>query len=272
MKLKPIIAGSACIIAAFSLMSCSGSAHGGNLSEIVSSKTLVVGTNAEYAPFEYLDASTNTVVGYDMDVVALIKEAIETEYSIELNVVISDMSFDGLIGSMNSNQIDFIAAAFSKNAEREETLLFSDIYYQAQTVLVTKEDNTSITDMASLNGLSLGAQLGTVQVDFATEAVGESGEIKALASISTLILDLNAGNIDAICVEKPVAQTIVAANEGLKIIDTIAFADDEGYGFASNYGCESLISLINGVISTNQANGVLDSLFVDALNESLGIN
>jgi ABC-type amino acid transport substrate-binding protein len=79
------------------------------------------------------------------------------------------------------------------------------------------------------------------------------------------------GNIDALMVEKPVAQNIIAKSSGYKIIDNIAFPDDDGYAFASNYNIgEDLINLINGVITVNKENGVLDGLFVDALNESLG--
>ncbi|MFA6942337.1 MAG: transporter substrate-binding domain-containing protein [Bacilli bacterium] len=260
------------VLAVTSLSGCGNvSGHGGDLEAIVKTKTLVVGTNAEYAPFEYLKGASTEVYGYDMDVVSLIKEEIESQYDIDLKVVVKDMAFDGLIGSMNANQIDFIAAAFSKNDERAKSVLFSDIYYQAETVLVVKEGNNSITDYASLAGLAIGAQLGTVQVDFASEAVTSSGSVKPLGSIATLLSDLSVGNIDALMVEKPVAQNIIAKSSGYKIIDNIAFPDDDGYAFASNYNIgEDLINLINGVITVNKENGVLDGLFVDALNKSLG--
>lgn len=242
---------------------------GGNLDRIVSKKTLVVGTNAEYAPFEYLDGASQQVKGFDIDVVGLIKQKIETDYSIELNVVIKDMAFDGLIGAMTSSQIDFIAAAFTRTSEREQSLLFSDIYYQAETVVVTKTNQTKITDYASLTGLKLGAQLGTVQVDFANEASGDANKVKALGSLATLISDLEVGNLDGLLVERPVALNIINKNSGYKIIDSIDFADDEGYAFATNFGSNKLVTLINEVISESMASGVLNQMFVDALTDSL---
>lgn len=254
---------------ALGVASCSSvKAHGGDLQGILESQTLVVGTNAEYAPFEYISSKTGKVVGYDIELVNLFESFIETKYNIDLKVVIKDMTFDGLIGSMTANQIDFIAAAFSKDEEREQTLLFSDIYYQAQTVLVVKENYNDITDYDSLNGKKLGAQLGTVQVDFATGATGESN-VKALGSLATLILDLAVGNVHALVVEKPVAQNIVSKNSGYKIIDTIAFADDDGYGFATNKGNEALVAELNEFISINQQNGKFDELFVKAQEEAL---
>lgn len=243
---------------------------GGDLDKIIETKTLVVGTNAEYAPFEYLNGANQEVVGFDLDIVALIEKKIEEKFDIDLNVVIKDMAFDGLIGAMNSKQIDLIAAAFTKNEEREKSLLFSDVYYQAQTVIVVKDNETRITDYASLKGLALGAQLSTVQVDFAEEASGSAKNVKALGSLSTLINDLIVGNLDALLVEKPVALNILNKRNGYAMIDTIAFADDDGYAFATNYGSEALISVVNEVIVENKANGNLDQLFVDALAASLG--
>lgn len=268
---KKIIALSSLLLTSlFTLASCQNVlGTGGDLDKIVAKKTLVIGTNAEYAPFEYLSGASQKIVGFDIDVVKLIEEKIEATYDIDLNVVIKDMNFDGLIGSMNSNQIDLIAAAFTKTEEREKTLLFSDIYYQAQTVVVTKTGTTSITDYDSLKDLRLGAQLGTVQVDFANEASGNSSKVKALGSLATLISDLSVGNLDALLVEKPVAQNILKKNAGYKMIDTIAFQDDNGYAFATNYGSEALINIVNQVIQENKENGNLDQLFVDALDASL---
>lgn len=241
--------------------------HGGNLTEIVNSGNLVIGTNAEYAPFEYIDSKTGKVTGYDIDIIKLIEKEIEKQYNVEINVVIKDMAFAGLIGSMNANQIDFIAAAFSKNEEREAALLFTDIYYKAQTVLVVKKDYKGITDYESLKGKKLGAQMGTVQVDFASEAAG--GDSLALDSLATLSSSLKVGNLDALVVEKPIAQNIISKNSGFEIIDTIKFADDDGYGIATNKGNIELVTLINKVIAENQANGKLEELFYEALQESL---
>ena len=120
---KKIIALSSLLLTSlFTLASCQNVlGTGGDLDKIVAKKTLVIGTNAEYAPFEYLSGASQKIVGFDIDVVKLIEEKIEATYDIDLNVVIKDMNFDGLIGSMNSNQIDLIAAAFTKTEEREKT-------------------------------------------------------------------------------------------------------------------------------------------------------
>lgn len=243
---------------------------GGNLDLIIASKTLVVGTNAEYAPFEYLDGPSQKVVGFDIDVIGLLESHLESLYEIDLNVVIKDMAFDGLIGALQANQIDLIAAAFTKNDERAKSVLFSDIYYQAQTVVVTKKNQTKVTDYASLNGLKLGAQLGTVQANFALEATGDPKNVKALGSLSTLLSDLEVGNLDALLVEKPVAMNMVSKQTNFTYMDSISFNDDDGYAFATNHGQEGLITQVNQMIAEASASGLLSSMYVEALDESLG--
>ena len=102
--------------------------------------------------------------------------------------------------------------------------------------------------------------MGTVQVDFANEASGNPSKVKALGSLATLISDLEVGNLDALVIERPIALNILNKNSGYKMIDTIEFADDDGYAFASNYGSEDLMGLINNVVSSAKADGSLDRL------------
>lgn len=255
-----------CLFVVLGLASgCSASASGGDLSKIVSSKTLVVGTNAEYAPFEYIDSKTMKAAGFDIDFANLIADQIEQDYSIELNVTIKNMDFDSLIGSMNTDQIDFIAAAFSITDERKETLLFSDVYYQAKTVLVVKDSVTSYTSTDDLKNLKIGSQLGTVQSGMAGSY---SDSTTSIASLDSLITMLKNDNIDALMVEDAVGSNIVNKNTGLKVIDTLAFDDDGGYGIATNKGNDDLITLINKVITTNTTSGKLDEMFISAVEAS----
>lgn len=255
--------------------SCSAfSASGGNLDKIVSKRKLVVGTNAEYAPFEYLACSlekvcfNEEVIGYDIDIVKLIEEEIEDKYQITLDVEVKNMAFDGLIGSLKANQIDLIAAAFTKTEERAKFVEFSDIYYQAQTVLIVKENDNTISTYEDLLGKRIGVQMGTVQNDFAISASGNESLVRSIGAIASLILDLQVGNVDLLMVEKPVGENIILKNSGYKLIDSIEFPDDAGYAFATNKGQISLIELINDVIKENKENGVLQQLYVDAIEKA----
>src|SRR5574344_1618603 len=197
MKQKNALIGLLCVGVAFSsVASCSKEVYGcgGNLTSIVQAKTLVVGTEAGYKPFEYLNVTSGAVEGFDVDFMNYVGSSLSKTYSTTVNVVFKDMDFDGLIGALQANQIDCIAAAFSITEERAKSVEFSDEYFTAQTVVVVKEDCTSITDMASLKSAVVGAQLGTVQGDMIS-ADGFNSANKTLKNISDLLLALQAGQL-----------------------------------------------------------------------------
>lgn len=246
--------------------SCAPASSSGDLDAIIESGTIKVGTNSEYPPFEFL-TSNGELAGLDIELAKIIGQELSAKFNKTINVEFVDMPFDGLIGSLQANQIDLIAAALSKNAEREELVLFSDVYYQAKTVLLVK-NATNITSLDQLSNLKLGAQLGTIQEGFASEVLTNQDNLKALASLSTLVLDLKNDNINAILVEGPVANSIVKNNTNLKVINTLSFADDDGYAFASNKSATDLIAEINIIIAKLKANGTIDATLADVVNNS----
>lgn len=93
---------------------------------------LVMGTNCEFEPFEYLN-SAGEPTGFDIDLTKYL--CAEMGYAVE----IVNMDFDALIPAIQSGRIDFIAAGLTKNADREENANFTEGYYEAvQSIVVQK--------------------------------------------------------------------------------------------------------------------------------------
>jgi len=259
------------------LTSCSSNvvSSGGDLAGIVDHKSIVIGTNAEYPPFEFVGCKTkflgmcftSEIQGLDIEVTKLIGKAISESADTTVKVSFKNMDFDGLVGALQAEQIDMIAAAFSVTPERAEIVDFSDVYYLAQTVLVVPTDST-IALISDLEGLRLDAQLGTVQEWMATDLVGSSGSVNALADLSTLVLDVLAGNSAGLLVEAPVAETIISANSGLKIVQGLQFADDSGYAFAVLKGRTDLLAIVNQVIASITEDGSLYQLYIQAVEDA----
>jgi polar amino acid transport system substrate-binding protein len=248
------------------LASCGSGVSSGNLDNIVESEKLIIGTNAEYPPFEFVTVD-GKLAGLDIELGKLLGTELSAKFNKTIVVEFVDMPFDGLIGSLQANQIDMIAAAFSKNEEREKVVLFSDVYYQAKTVLLVKT-STSISSIEQLATLKLGAQLGTIQEGFASDIIANQANLKALASLTTLTLDLKNNNINAILVEEPVANAIVKNNSDLKVINTLSFDDDDGYAFASKKDATALIAFINEIISKWKSNGKIEELLAKVVSDS----
>ena len=248
------------------LASCSSPKTAGDLDRILEDQKIIIGTNAEYPPFEFVTVNGD-LAGLDIELAKIIGQELSAKFNKTIKVEFSDMPFDGLIGALQANQIDLIAAAFSKNEEREKVVLFSDVYYQAKTVLLVKSA-TNITTLDQLSNLKLGAQLGTIQEGFASDLITNQNNLKALASITTLTLDLKSNNIDAILVEEPVANAILKNNSDLKVINTLSFADDDGYAFASSLKATKLIDEINLIIAKLKQNGTIDAKLAEVVTNA----
>ena len=104
---------------------------------LITKGTLTVGTNAEFAPFEYYEG--DQIVGIDAEIV----QAIAKKLNLEIKIV--HMDFDALPNALSSNSIDCIAAGFSANATREESMDFSKSYYNATQSIIVADNSTIAT-------------------------------------------------------------------------------------------------------------------------------
>ncbi|MBQ4145202.1 MAG: transporter substrate-binding domain-containing protein [Clostridia bacterium] len=95
-------------------------------------KKLVMGTNAEFAPFEYMD-DNNEIAGYDIEIAKQIARNLGYE------LVIENMAFDGLIAALSGGKVDMIIAGMTVTEERKLQVDFSDSYYKAAQVIIVKE-------------------------------------------------------------------------------------------------------------------------------------
>jgi polar amino acid transport system substrate-binding protein len=102
-------------------------------SRIEASRQIVVGTSADYPPFEYYDDNFR-VDGFD---IALMREIGQR---LGLEVVIKDMAFDGLEEAVHLEQVDAAIAALSITPERAQYVGFSDIYYVTQDAILARGD------------------------------------------------------------------------------------------------------------------------------------
>lgn len=224
------------------------------LSAIQERGTLIVGTSADYAPFEFhiLEDGQDKIVGLDID----IAQAIADELGVELQV--EDMDFEGLLPAMSSGSVDIILAGMSATEERRQSVDFSDVYYiNEQSVIVLAENADEYNSIESLAGLEVGAQSGTTQEEIANEQLPES-TLVSLARIPNLILEVQNGSLAAVVIERTVGQGYVDANDDLAFADVPVEYDDNGVAVALPQDEEALKELLNSTIATLQEDGSID--------------
>ena len=102
-------------------------------------KQLVLATNAEFAPFEYVETKdgVKTYYGIDMEIAKIIADELDME------LVIDDMKFETVVGSVGNNGVDIAMSGLTITAEREEVVNFSNPYFEEDIVVICKADDTT---------------------------------------------------------------------------------------------------------------------------------
>jgi len=211
---------------------------------------IIVGTSADFPPFEYTDANGN-IIGFDIEMVTTILENLN--YTVE----VKDVGFDSLIPSLQAGTIDVIAAAMTITEEREEQVDFSIPYYEAdQSVLIKKDSGVEINEShnlenftASIANLTIGAQTGTTGAAWVQDNLIDTGmmnedNLKLYDLYIDAVADLDIGpeRLDAIILDLPVAQAF-AEDPGREVAYTVI--TEEYYGLGVREGETELIEDIN---------------------------
>ena len=231
------------------------------LDQIKANGKLLVGTEAQYAPYEFKDLDAN-FAGCDM----WLAQQIADHLGVELEVV--DMSFDGIIPAVKSGQVDLGIAAFTKTPERAEEIDFSDLYEKSAQLLIVKAGNADLySTKESLAGQKVGAQKGTIQSQLIQTALPDS-ELFELEKYPALALEVQNRNIAGLVVDQAVGESLIATSNGGLEVSNFAFTSEEasfGKAVVAAKGSEDLLAEVNTVI--NQV--VNDGSYLKAYDEAV---
>ena len=178
---------------------------------------LTMGTNATFPPYEYTDDDGN-IIGIDAE----IAKAVADKLGLEL--VIKDMEFDSLLTAVQSNSIDIVFAGLTVTDERKEAVDFSQTYAQGVQVVIVPEDS-KIKDIDGLANAKIGVQTGTTGDIYCTDEFGQEN-VKQYQNGALAVAALANKQIDCVVIDNEPAKAFVAANKGLKILDTEYAVED----------------------------------------------
>ena len=231
------------------------------LEQIKAKGKLVVGTEAQYAPYEFKDLDAN-FVGCDM----WLAQQIADSLGVELEIV--DMSFAGIIPAVQSGQVDLGIAAFTNTPERAEEIDFSDLYETSAQLLIVKTGNAdTYSTKEALAGQKVGAQKGTIQSQLIQSALPDS-ELFELEKYPALALEVQNGNIAGLVVDQAVGESLVANSNGELEVSNFEFSAEEasfGKSVVIAKGNEDLVAAVNEVISKVVADGSYQAAYDEAV-------
>ncbi len=197
-------------------------------------KTLRVGMECNYAPFNWSTTDkTDTAQpisdvdycdGYDV----VMAETLADKIGYEVQIV--KLDWDNLILSLQNDQIDAIIAGMTDTPEREEEIDFTSPYYVSEEVVIVRADSdlSKITDIQQLSGYKVQGQMNTIYDEVIDQIQGVDHQ-PAAETFPASIQALQAGGIDAVVSELPVANGVVAANPDLAMVRF-----EEGHGFEAD--------------------------------------
>ncbi|MGM0507651.1 MAG: basic amino acid ABC transporter substrate-binding protein [Fusobacteriota bacterium] len=213
-----------------------------------SNNEIVMGTNAEFPPFEYREGGK--ITGFDIDLAKKISE----DLGKELKIV--DMRFDGLIPALQSDKVDFVIAGMTATKERAENVNFSDAYYEASQVIIVRDNNNNIKNSEDLKGKKIGVQLGTTG-DVEAQKI-DNVELKKYNAAFAAIMELKNEKLDAIILDSEPAKNFVKQNKGLKVLPQELTKEE--YAIAINKDNNKLTNDINKSLNKLKDNGEYDIL------------
>ena len=226
---------------------------------------LTVGTSPDFAPYEFyaLVDGEPQLAGFDMALAQYIADAI----GVELNVV--PMDFNGIIGELMTGNIDLGLAGFSPDPEREDSADFSDLYYMGgQSFVIRAADAEKYTSYEDFDGLSVGAQLGSIQYDLAMENT-PNANIMGLTKVTDIVAELVSGHLEGAFIETVVAESYVKQYPDLMIAWEVEY-DTEGSAVAVQEGDAAWLAAVNLIIADAIESGKMDEFVAEAVTLAEG--
>ena len=269
---RSFMAAAAVSVAALALTACGGSASSAASSvassaasseaassaaaalSTVEAGKLTMATNATFPPYE-MTTDSGEIEGIDVDTAKAIAEKLGLELQID------DMDFDAALLSVQQGKADIVMAGVTVTDERKAVMDFSDSYATGiQSIIVPNDSDIASPD--DLAGKKIGTQRGTTGYIYCTDDFGEDAVV-AYDSGLTAVQALNNGQVDAVVIDNAPATEYVAANPGLKVLDTSYAEEDYAIGMAKGSALEDAV---NKALEELKADGTLQAIVDKYIN------
>ena len=215
-----------------------------------------VATEGTFPPFEFYNSATGELQGFEVDLVKEMAKVMKKDLKLE------SLSFDAIIPALISGTVDAGAAGFSITPERAKRLKFTIPFYRSGlTIVVPKENKAGIQDFDDLKGKRISVQLGSTSMTYAKSI--EGAKVTTFASAGDAILNMLAGNADAVINDKPVTDYILAQNKSLaeKTVHLPVLATADNFAMVTAKDNKALCDEMNAAMRKLKADGTFDKIY-----------
>ena len=208
---------------------------------------LHMSTNAAFPPYE-MTADDGSFIGIDVEVATAIAE------KLGLELVVDDMDFDAALIAAQNGKSDMVMAGVTVNEERQAVMDFSDSYATGVQVIIIKEGSDITLD--NLGDQMIGTQRGTTGYIYCSGDYGED-HVVAYDNGITAVQALQNGQVDCVVIDSAPAQALVAANQGLTILDTEYVTENYAIGFPKG---SDVLPAVNEALAELISDGTVQSI------------
>ena len=233
------------------------------LARIKAKKEIVIGTEARYAPFEYIE--NGKIVGYDADLMKYVLEVIS-----EVKVKQLDLPFQGLLPGLDSKKFDIVVTAVTVNKERASHFAFTLPVADATTGVLLRANEALIKTSKDLNGKVVGSQSGAAQLlavealDKKLKADGQPGlkEIKRYVAFDEAYADLAVGRLDAVGQSIANLGPLMKERPGVFMVMPGTIGPKSYFGWVARKDADSasLVKLFSDRIALANRNGTMKKM------------
>ncbi len=218
----------------------------------VEAGVLHMATNAAFPPYEMI-SDNGGFEGIDVEI------ATEIARKLGLELVVDDMEFGSVITSVQSGKSDIAMAGLTVTEERKQNVDFTTSYATGIQVIIVPEDSDILTVDDLANDKMIGVQDGTTGYIYCSDDYGED-HITSYTNGAMAIEALKGGKVDAVVIDNEPARAFVAANDGLKILDTEYIVENYAIGVSKdNPGlCEAVNNALTELIADGTVQMIVD--------------
>lgn len=213
-------------------------------------ETLIVGTNPEFSPFEYV-GDDGVITGIDIDIVKAIAGKLGYDVKVEA------IDWNGLIPALTSGKVDLLIAGMTITEERKQSVLFTDPYYNATQAIIVMAEGSPVAAEADMHGKKIAVIMGYTGDLYISENFTDSEIVRYDKSMDA-VQDLVNGRVDAVVLDEAPAKVYERQGIGVTVLpDRLS---NEEYGIAFKKEDTELVAKFNEALAQIMSDGTLDNI------------
>ena len=249
------------VLALLAVVALIATACGGDDDGSIEGRTIKVGVENAYPPYNFIDDATGEGAGFDYDIWNEICERLGC------TAEFVEAGWPAVIEETGQGIYDVAADGISITEDRKEVVAFSDPYMVITQRFMVRSDEDRFTnaDEFIAGDYRLGTQVGTTNYELGVDLIGED-RIDAFDQFGVAVQALISGDVDAVIIDDTAGQGYVGVNaDQTKLLADDLQSDPLGFIYPKD---SDLVEAVNKVLADMEADGTLDDLIVKWFIES----